>query len=169
MHSTSEDTLSRCWRHQFCHACINSKAGCGWCPGSSTCIPASSLLSPVTNAQICPLRNERFELRTRALGCGCSTTTLLSIIVTVFATLVAAALLWAVGVSLWKANRAFGSGSWRGVEVWIKDGGGRVERQWRGESWIGKNGSSFFRIRRVGKSATKSEQELVTERSRLLG
>ena len=164
----NDDILALCWRHQTCNSCINSKHRCGWCPYSSTCIPASNLLSPVANAHICPLRNERFELRTKALGCGCSATTLLSIIVTVFATLAAAALLWGVGLLVLRFNRNFGTGTWRGVEVEFKDDGARVEKEWKRDSWTGKL-AEFFRSRRVGMSLTKSEQELVTERTRLLG
>ena len=158
--------LEQCWRISSCHTCINSPSRCGWCPQSSTCIPASSLLEPISNAKICPLKAERFELRTKALGCGCSTTTLLSVIVTVFATIVALVLIYGVGVVVLRCNAAFGTGTWRGIEVEIKDDGSRMERQWtRRGTWVSRMGSFF---RRRGSSSDKSEQELTTERSRLL-
>ena len=161
-----EDRLASCWRIQDCYNCIHSQHGCGWCPSSSTCIPASSLLQPVWKANICPLQHERFELRTKALGCGCSTTTLLSIIVTVFATIVALALLYGIGLAILGLNRAFGTGTWRGIEVEIKDDGIRTEHQWRRNTWSSKLASLFGKSRL---HSDRSEQEQITERSRLLG
>lgn len=156
--------LTTCWRHQDCYNCIHeNRVGCGWCPTSSTCIPASSLLQPVSKANICPLKDERFELRTKALGCGCSTTTLLSIIVTVFATIAALFLLWGVGVLIARFNRTFGTGTWRGVEMECKDDGTRTEQQWR------RKGRLTLFFRRHGTSSNQSEQERFTERTRLLG
>ena len=91
---TDDYRLAGCWRIQNCHACTHSRHGCGWCPHSSTCVPVSSLLQPMSDAKTCPSRGERFELRTKALGCGCSTTTFLSIVVTVFATIAALLLIY---------------------------------------------------------------------------
>ncbi len=124
------------------------------CPYSSTCVPTTNLLKPLTDAQICPLKAERYELRTKALGCGCSTTTLLSIVVTVFATIAALVLLGLIGYVLLSINQMFGTGSWNGVEIEVKDDGTRDERQWRRSNAV----TSF--VRRTALKATKeSEQE----------
>ena len=167
MHDYPEDHLSACWRISNCNNCINSSHGCGWCASSSACVPASSLLEPITNSHICPSRNERFELRTRALGCGCSTTTLLSVIVTVFATIVALGVLYGIGVLVYKANSTFGTGTWRGIEVEIKDDGTKTEKQWKRSS--DSRLAKLFGRSGFNPKSSKSEQEQVTERTRLLG
>jgi len=158
------DREARCWAIQDCYSCTHSSYGCGWCPFSSTCVPAGSLLGPISSANACPLQDERFELRTRAFGCGCSTTTLLSIIVTVFATIAACLLLFGIGLAIKHFNRAFGIGSWNGWEIEIKDDGIRHGRQWRKS-----NGFTVFRRYLTPKVARESEQDQATERSRLLG
>jgi hypothetical protein len=156
--------FAACWRVQDCHSCTHSSHGCGWCPFSQTCVPTANLLKPVTDAHVCPLDSERFELRTKALGCGCSTTTLLSVIVTVFATMVALALLYGIVAALIRFNQTFGTGTWNGWEVEYKDDGSKHEHQWRRSNAV----TSF--VRRTALKATKeSEQEQITERSRLLG
>lgn len=177
----TDDRAAACWRVQDCYSCTHSSHGCksvtvqndtaeanlcagGWCPFSGICVPTTNLLKPVTDSHICPLRGERFELRTKALGCGCSTTTLLSIIVTVFATLVAAALLSGIVAGVLRFNRTFGTGTWSGTEIDIKEDGTRDEHQWRRSNAV----TSFFR-RTTLKATKESEQEQVTERSRLLG
>ena len=165
MLDSADNRLAACWHIQNCYRCIHSNHGCGWCPHSSTCIPVSSLLEPVTNAKVCPTKNERFELRTKALGCGCSTTTLLSIIVTIFATIVAILLLYAVGILIYKFNNTFGTDTWRGIEVQFKDDGSRTERQWKRKK--PSKLTSFFG--RLASSSKKSEQDQITERTRLLG
>ena len=162
-----ESRLEACWRIQTCHNCLNSDHGCGWCPTSSLCIPTSGILEPVTNKNVCPLKDERFELRTKPFGCGCSTTTLLTAIVTVFATIIAFGVLSAIGVFLLKLNRDFGSGTWRGTELEIKEvSSTRIERQWKRGGWLPESIRSIFRRRDF---KTQSEQDLMTERSRLLG
>lgn len=155
--------LTACWHIQQCEDCVQSDHGCGWCPSSSTCIPANSLLEPVTNKHVCPLVHERFELRTRALGCNCSTTTLLSVIVTVFATMAALLLLYGITVVIVRLNRMYGPSSRHGVALDIKADGTRKQLPWkRGTSWSARIGGLF-------RSASKwSEQELNTERTRLL-
>jgi len=167
MHETAFDRrVAECWGLQSCSSCIHSKHGCGWCPSSSTCVPVSSLLEPITNAHTCPLREERFELRTRALGCGCSTTTLLSIIVTILATIAAAHLLYGIFLLIKRCNQAFGTGNWRGSEILIKEDGSRELQEWRRHTWTQKLAALFRRDRT---SSDRSEQEQKTERSRLLG
>ena len=153
-----------CWKIQDCKGCLRSDHGCGWCPTSATCVPATNLLEPVTHKDICPLDSERFELRTKALGCGCSTTTLLSVIVTVFATIAGLILLYGIVRAIALLNQAFGSGQWQGWEIEVKEDGSRNEREWTRSNSV----TSWFR--RIFLKATKeSEQEQVTERSRLLG
>jgi len=162
--NTDKTRLSACWSVQDCRSCTHSSHGCGWCPYSSSCVPTTNLLKPVSDANICPLRSERFELRTKALGCGCSTTTLISVIVTVFATIAALALLYGIGLAIFWANRVFGSGTWNGWEIEVKEDGTKEGHQWRRSNAV----TSFFR-RTTLKATTESEQEQVTERSRLLG
>ena len=153
-----------CWSNSDCKSCTHSKHGCGWCPYSSTCVPTSNLLKPIRDADICPLRAERFELRTKALGCGCSTTTLLSVLVTIFATIAGLVLLYGLVLALVQFNKVFGSGTFGGTEIEVEDDGTRKERQWRRSNAV----TSY--VRRTTLKATKeSEQEQVTERSRLLG
>lgn len=126
-------------------------------------MPASSLLDPVTS-NVCPLKAERWELRTKALGCGCSTVTLLSVIVTVFATIAALVLLYVLAVLVGKLWKTYVSGAFRGTATEIADDGSREVREWKRGSWL----PAHFR-RRLDADASKSEQEQFTERSRLLG
>ena len=153
-----------CWSIQNCHSCTHSKHGCGWCPYSSTCVPTSNLLKPISDADVCPLREERWELRTKALGCGCSTTTLLSILVTIFATIAGLVLFYGLALALVQLNKIFGPGSFGGTEIEVEDDGTRKERQWRRSNAV----TSFVRSTAL-KATKESEQEQVTERSRLLG
>ena len=136
----------------------------GWCPSSNACVATTDLLAPITHPHLCPLRSERFELRTKALGCGCSTTTLLSVIVAVFATVFALAFLAGVVSVLLRFNRAFGTGTWNGWEVDVKEDGSRDGHHWRRSNAA----TSFFRRTALGLTK-ESEQERLTERSRLLG
>ncbi|CZT21826.1 uncharacterized protein RCC_07693 [Ramularia collo-cygni] len=153
-----------CWRHQDCRSCTHEKHGCGWCPTSEACVPASSLLEPVSNKDICPLSSERFELRTKALGCGCSTTTLLSVIVTVFATIAALILLFGLIEAIAGVNPFLGTGQAAGWEVKVEDNGVRKGRMWR------RGGlRKWFASWRSPDLAHHSEQEERTERTRLLG
>lgn len=164
--ATEQERAAACWRHQDCGSCLDEKRGCGWCPASSICVPASTLLDPVSHKHICPFESERFELRTKALGCGCSTTTLLSVIVTVFATLAALALLYGLVVALRALNPFLGTGRAAGWEIQFKDDGAVVEKAWRRKG-------PWYRFRRQvlpeDSLRTRSEQEARTERSRLLG
>lgn len=127
--------LQECWKIQDCGNCIRSESRCGWCPYSSTCIPASSLLDPIANPDICPHWAERWELRTKALGCGCSTTTLLTSIVTIFCTIAGLIVLYGVWVMLLWASRVWGPGSWGGWYLEIEDDGKRKEATWVRRSW----------------------------------
>ena len=159
-----QDRLSACWTIQECQKCTHSRHGCGWCPFSATCVPTSTLLKPLSHPNTCPLAAERFELRTKTLGCGCSTTTLLSIVVTVFATIVALAVLYVLGLGVASVSRKALFGSWRGWELEVDDNTSR-----RGHPWRRSNGlTRFFRRRQLDFTA-ESEQERMTERTRLMG
>lgn len=113
---TGDDHLKRCWSHQTCHRCLDS-SDCSWCPYVSlfwvqsffdmdfvandmasktwSCVPNKypiPFLAPLYDEKICPAKQERWELRTRPLGCDCSTTTTISVIVSVVGTLLVVAL-----------------------------------------------------------------------------
>lgn len=163
--TADRDRFDACWRIQDCGSCINDNHGCGWCPFSGTCVPASSLVHPVSNGAICPLSSERFELRTKALGCGCSTATLLSVIATVFATIAALALLLGIGWAIKRINPFLGSGTYKGTEIEVKNDGTRDVRQWERDNWR----KWLYRVWARPDLQHHSEQEEVTERSRLLG
>lgn len=164
--SSRRDRFPACWGILDCERCIRDSHGCGWCPSSWACVPAQSLLDPIKDENICPLSSERFELRTGTLGCGCSTTTLLSIIVTIFATIAALFVLSILGAGIRRLNRTFGSGSWRGIEIEVKDGPTRIEREWKRTGWFER---LKWNLSGGHLNSSRSEQEQVTERSRLLG
>jgi hypothetical protein len=127
-------------------------------------VPATSLLDPVFKADVCPASQERFELRTKTLGCGCSTTTLLSVIVTVVSTLAALLILYAILVCTRALNQVYGTGTRRGWEIEVLDDGTMKGKPWARPSWTREIRSLFHR-----KDLTaRSEQEERTERSRLL-
>ncbi|KAF2208729.1 hypothetical protein CERZMDRAFT_91539 [Cercospora zeae-maydis SCOH1-5] len=163
---TTTDREAACWRRQDCHSCTHDKHGCGWCPFSSTCVPASSITDPLSHKNTCPLASERWELRTGALGCGCSTTTLLSIIGTVFVTIAAVILVAALIWILKTLNPFFGSGVVAGTELEVKEDGTRVEHEWY-RPGLGSKLRAWWQP--DSDLSKHSEQEAITERSRLLG
>ncbi|EJT76443.1 hypothetical protein GGTG_06362 [Gaeumannomyces tritici R3-111a-1] len=80
----------RCWRHQDCGACL-VEDGCSWCPFSWTCTSNTysiPLLAPAYDDKICPHWAERWEIRTRPLGCQVSTITTLTGAVSIASTLI---------------------------------------------------------------------------------
>lgn len=113
---------------------------------------------------MCPSLDERFELRTKALGCGCSTTTLLSVIVTVFSTIVALLMLYAIFLGIRALNQIYGTGARRGWEIEVLDDGSKKGKPWARPSWAKTVKSSLHRQ----DLSARSEQEERTERSRLL-
>ncbi|KAF8429721.1 hypothetical protein EV426DRAFT_132799 [Tirmania nivea] len=140
--------LHKCWRLNTCSSCLDQHPtfSCGWCPYSNTCLPASSMFSPIYNPSICPLANERWELRTRTLGCNMSTRNILCIITTVIATLLVVGLLaliyawWKMRErrrrewSLWESEPE-GIWAWLGLESpfpagWGAEGWGGWTRGW---------------------------------------
>ncbi|KAI5200262.1 hypothetical protein E4T39_05793 [Aureobasidium subglaciale] len=129
-----------CWRIQDCGSCLKSKHGCGWCPSYIPLLDLAPGLDALSSTNwliqtksavfhlLCPLASERYELRTRTLGCNCSTTTFLSVIVTIFCTI--AVLLLISGV-LWLLKwwgRTFRSGGW---EIVVEEDGRVREGTWR--------------------------------------
>ena len=89
---------------------------------------------------------------------------MLSIIVTIFATIAALALLYGLAMAIFWFNKIFGSGTWNGTELEVEDDGTRKERQWSRSNAV----TSYVRTT-VLKATKESEQEQVTERSRLMG
>ncbi|ORY66262.1 uncharacterized protein BCR38DRAFT_313518, partial [Pseudomassariella vexata] len=78
-----------CWKQQNCYSCLDQSA-CSWCPFSWTCVPNSNripLLAPAEDKNVCPHWAERWEIRTRPLGCQVSTITTLTALVSIFSTL----------------------------------------------------------------------------------
>lgn len=64
---------------------------------SQACIPATlGLLSPFSDPMVCPSSAERFELRTRCLGCNVSALTALTAVVSVASTLLVVGAIYAV-------------------------------------------------------------------------
>jgi len=102
---------------------------------SSICVPASTLFDPIGNSEICPLGLERWELRTKALGCGCSTTTLLAILITIVCTIVGLFVLYGVWIVLKWVNRIWGPGSYGGWYLEIDDNGSKTEGVWIRRRW----------------------------------
>ena len=129
---------------------------CSWCPAvsvfydlkwlyalttipkTSSCVPNISkiqILAPFRNPNICPTMSERWELRTRTLGCHVSTITLLACIVSILSTFVLIGLV-AMGIKAitgmqalwkskpdgwWKAWRIYHPQWWRGWRLRIVD------------------------------------------------
>jgi len=124
-------------------------------------VPATSLLDPVLKASACPLAQERFELRTKTLGCGCSTATFLTLIVTVVSTILALLIMYAIVKCLRSVDRIYGTGARRGWEIEIHDDGSMSKRL-----WVRRSVKSWFRHEDL--SVRSEQQEVTTERSRLI-
>ncbi|KXJ96001.1 hypothetical protein Micbo1qcDRAFT_30428 [Microdochium bolleyi] len=86
-----DDHLHRCWHLTNCKDCLGMESDCSWCPFSWTCVPNRNknlpFLAPAWDEDICPHWAERWELRTRPLGCQVSTITTLTSLVTIACTL----------------------------------------------------------------------------------
>ncbi|KAI0428948.1 hypothetical protein F5Y09DRAFT_272555 [Xylaria sp. FL1042] len=101
--SAADDAhLLRCWAIQDCKGCLK-QPDCSWCPFSWTCVPNSykiQLLAPTWEGDAtCPHWAERWEIRTRPLGCHVSTVTTLASLVTIACTLLFGFLLWLAGIA----------------------------------------------------------------------
>ena len=118
--SSYEDLFYFCWNGQSCSSCHNQEYSpstissmtsmsnpihnnliprhpCVFCPFSGTCVPnlhSPQLLSPIWRKDICPYSSERFELRSHGMGCGVSTATFLSVVISVLGTLTSILLCW---------------------------------------------------------------------------
>jgi hypothetical protein len=103
---------------------------------------------------------ERFELRTSTFGCKCSTTTLLTAIVTVFSTLAALVLLWLLG-KLFRRLKLAWTGSRGGWVVEPGVDGQRVEYIWvrKGRRWRVWWQNAWAKMR--GESITEEEEPLL--------
>ncbi|KAI8631769.1 hypothetical protein F5Y19DRAFT_375664 [Xylariaceae sp. FL1651] len=100
-HSIADDAhLLRCWARQDCNSCLKQQ-DCSWCPLSWTCVPNThevQFLAPVWEGDnTCPHWAERWEIRTRPLGCHVSTITTLTSLATVACTLFSVLLIWLAG------------------------------------------------------------------------
>ncbi|KAH6961499.1 hypothetical protein DER45DRAFT_201787 [Fusarium avenaceum] len=85
-----EEHFLRCWKRQTCKGCL-ATSQCSWCPFTWSCVPNTQkipLLAPAYDENVCPHWAERWELRTRPLGCQVSSITSLTAIVTIISTLV---------------------------------------------------------------------------------
>ena len=111
--------LPHCWRIQDCSSCLNTNYHCSWCPSSSACVPNPvtwPLLAPIWKLDICPSRDERWELRGNELGCKVSTTTFLSVVVAVFSTVTLLILGWLLTLGwAWSRKR------WNRWYMWWKE------------------------------------------------
>ncbi|KAH7133541.1 hypothetical protein EDB81DRAFT_105001 [Dactylonectria macrodidyma] len=99
--------LLRCWTKQNCDGCLNT-ARCSWCPYTSSCVPNSyaiPALAPAYDDKICPHWSEKWEIRTRPLGCHVSTITTLTTIVTIASTLTLVGLLFGLVFSIRRLRR----------------------------------------------------------------
>ncbi|KAF6825761.1 hypothetical protein CMUS01_09706 [Colletotrichum musicola] len=119
---TTDEHFFRCWQRQDCKACLKENQ-CGWCPMTSACVPnpyAIPLLAPAYNEDICPHWAERWELRTRPLGCQVSTITSLTSIISILSTLVViAAVTLVVLLVRWSRRRSQEDPGW--WRVWKYD------------------------------------------------
>ncbi|KAH9998049.1 hypothetical protein F4779DRAFT_168868 [Xylariaceae sp. FL0662B] len=115
--------LLRCWAIQNCRGCL-AQTDCSWCPFSWTCMPNNhrvALLAPAWDEHVCPHWAERWELRTRPLGCQVSTITALTALVAVACTL-------ALGLLV--------AGLVLGIR-WLRDYGRKHPGWWRRGAWWG--------------------------------
>ncbi|KAL7942239.1 hypothetical protein V8C42DRAFT_162248 [Trichoderma barbatum] len=118
---TADEHFKRCWAQQGCGGCLNNK-GCSWCPYTWSCVPNEytiPMLAPALGGNICPHPDERWEIRTRPLGCGVSSSMTLAVVVTILATLAAVLVVAAAVITVWRIRK---SGqkviSWAWVSRW---------------------------------------------------
>ncbi|CAK7214878.1 hypothetical protein SBRCBS47491_002300 [Sporothrix bragantina] len=102
------DRFLRCWGHGDCRSCLGMSA-CSWCPFSATCVPNDYLVPALAPAwegdYMCPYWAERWELRTRPLGCQVSTITSLTALVAGAVTLTVVLLVWTTVVLVRKLRQ----------------------------------------------------------------
>lgn len=131
----SDAHLLRCWRHQDCRGCLDEDR-CSWCPfvgrppvfctapavdtiKSWSCVPNNhtiQALAPANDENVCPHWAERWEIRTRPLGCQVSTVTSLTSIISITSTLVVLLMVLLLTWALFRLRRHHKqaeSGRWR--------------------------------------------------------
>lgn len=107
---------------------------------SQTCLPLPigntflslfhPLVHPVPSAAMCPTYDDRWDLRTHALGCHVNTLTVFASFITVLCTLVGLVMLWGfVRVGAWMGT-TFDTTS-HGWQIETGDDGARREGVWR--------------------------------------
>ena len=104
-------------------------------PLNSTSHP---LFAPRPYGSICPVYDDRWDLRTSALGCTYSTLTVVAMAVSVLLTLVGVIMVW-LGARALKMVMAGVGGWWtelrkEGVELRFASGKASLERAWLGEA-----------------------------------
>ncbi|KAK4449250.1 hypothetical protein QBC34DRAFT_94541 [Podospora aff. communis PSN243] len=140
-----DDPFFRCWARNQCGWCLDEK-GCSWCPFTQSCVPnpyTLQFLAPAWDEQICPdSKNERWEIRTRSLGCWASTVTILSVMGTVLTTLAAVLLVWlgVLGVRWVRRYHAKQEAGW--WKVW-KRMPGRDRIRWRILQWESRESDAW--------------------------
>ena len=102
------------------------------------------------------MQDERWELRTKAFGCNCSTTTFLAVLISILSTMGALIFLWI----LWKLVRAI----WLSIRA--PRGGWKIEvieevdgEHWKQGIWVRKRPNIFARIKNGWKRMNQSEAE----------
>lgn len=148
----SDAHLLRCWRHQDCKGCLD-ESHCSWCPFSWACVPNNytvPALAPAYDEGICPHWAERWEIRTRPLGCQVSTITSLTSLVSIAST-IALALIIVIWLFCFRRIRRYHqqqpAGWWR---FW----------EW---NWKPRTGGIWFRS--SDRDADAAEQEPILGRS----
>ncbi|UQC79791.1 uncharacterized protein CLUP02_05271 [Colletotrichum lupini] len=106
---SSEEHFFRCWNHQDCK--------------TSACVPNSyaiPLLAPAYDENICPHWAERWELRTKPLGCQVSTITSLTSIISIVSTFIVVLLVALIVLGVrWGRRRSKQDPDW--WRVWKRD------------------------------------------------
>ncbi|KAL6906854.1 hypothetical protein GGI43DRAFT_243298 [Trichoderma evansii] len=116
---TMDEHFQRCWAQQSCGGCLDS-LGCSWCPYTWSCVPNEHtipFLAPAFDDEICPHPDERWEVRTRPLGCQVSSRMGLTVAVTIVATLAAVLIVAASVILVWKIRKS-GKMNWGWISRW---------------------------------------------------
>ncbi|KAM6481912.1 hypothetical protein HDV62DRAFT_52977 [Trichoderma sp. SZMC 28011] len=117
----ADEHFQRCWAEQGCGGCLNSK-GCSWCPYTWSCVPNEytiPVLAPAIGGNICPHPDERWEVRTRPLGCKVSSGTALAVVIAVLSTLAAVLVIAAAVITVRRIRKSERKViSWEWVSRW---------------------------------------------------
>ncbi|KAL5086163.1 hypothetical protein Trisim1_009650 [Trichoderma cf. simile WF8] len=116
----ADEHFQRCWVEQGCGGCLNSK-GCSWCPYTWSCVPNEYTIPVLAPAggNICPHPDERWEVRTRPLGCKVSSGTALAVVIAVLSTLAAVLVIVAAVVTVRRLRKSERKViSWEWVSRW---------------------------------------------------